>query len=144
MAEENVGATFGLEIMAARNNVYQGRAKQLIFTASDGGKVGILAKHQDFIGALGIGELEYETPDGEWHYYASSSGTISMANNRVLILTMTAEKPEEIDRRRAEDARDRALEAMRQKQSILEYRRTQASLARALSRLRVSEEHHFI
>ena len=141
MAAENVGATFGLEIMAARNNVYQGRAKQLIFTASDGGKVGILAKHQDFIGALGIGELQYETPDGEWHYYASSSGTISMANNRVLILTMTAEKPEEIDRRRAEDARDRALEAMRQKQSIQEYYHSRASLSRALTRLKATSKY---
>ena len=48
----------------------------------------------------------------------------------------TAESPEEIDIRRAEEAKERALEQLRQKQSIQEYYRSSASLSRAMSRLK--------
>ena len=52
----------------------------------------------------------------------------------------SAELPEDIDAVRAREARDRALEEMRQKQSIREYKTTQASLARAINRLRHNSE----
>ena len=45
-----------------------------------------------------------------------------------------------IDIRRAEEARDRAEEQLRQQQSIVEYHRSQAALARAMTRLRVTKE----
>lgn len=45
------------------------------------------------------------------------------------------EKPDEIDVKRAQEALDRAKEAMRQKQSIEEYRMTKANIARAMARL---------
>ena len=60
-------------------------------------------------------------------------------NNRVTILVDTAERPEEINVRRAEEAKERAEEQLRQKQSLQEYYRTQASLARAMNRLKVSQ-----
>ena len=51
-----------------------------------------------------------------------------------------AEHPEGIDRRRAEAARQRAEERLRQKQSIQEYYLSQASLARAMTRLKTSKD----
>ena len=54
---------------------------------------------------------------------------------RVTILVDFAEKPEEIDERRAKEALERAQEAMRQKQSIQEYHMSQANMARAMARL---------
>ena len=61
-------------------------------------------------------------------------------NNRVSILVDTAEHPEEIDVRRAREAKERAREQLRQKQSIQEYYMSKASLARAMSRLRYSSK----
>ena len=52
----------------------------------------------------------------------------------------TAERPEDIDVRRAQEQQERAQEQMRQKQSIQEYYHTQASLARAMTRLRVAQD----
>ena len=63
-----------------------------------------------------------------------------MINNRVSILVDTAEHPEEIDVRRAREAKERAREQLRQKQSIQEYYMSKASLARAMSRLRYSSK----
>ncbi|MCI2049127.1 MAG: ATP synthase F1 subunit epsilon [Lachnospiraceae bacterium] len=133
-------ATFTLRLLAANREVYNGRAICLIIPATDHGEVGILAHHEDMIVAVESGEMDYQTPDEKWHHFAVSRGTVQVANNRVTALVLTAETPEEIDERRAEEAKARALEAMRQKQSINEYNRTQASLARALSRLKVKEK----
>ena len=63
---------------------------------------------------------------------------MEIVNNRVTMLVQTAERPEEIDVRHAQEQRERAEEQLRQKQSIQEYYHTQASLARAMNRLRVS------
>ena len=52
------------------------------------------------------------------------------------MLVQTAEKPEEIDARRAEERREVMEEKLRQKQSIQEYHVSQASMARAMLRLK--------
>lgn len=65
-------------------------------------------------------------------------GFCQVVNNRVTIIVDTAEYPEEVDIRRANEAKERAKEQLRQKQSIQEYYRSQASLARAMARLRYS------
>ena len=48
----------------------------------------------------------------------------------VILLTSAAERPGEIDKARAERAKERAEEQLRQKQSIQEYHRSKAALAR--------------
>ena len=65
------------------------------------------------------------------------NGSIEIVNNRVTLLVESVERPEEIDIARAQEAKERALEKIRQKQSIQEYYHTQASLSRAMARLRV-------
>ena len=59
-----------------------------------------------------------------------------VANNRVTVPADTVERPEEVDANRAKEALERAQERLRQKQSIQEYYHTQASLSRAMARLR--------
>ena len=61
-----------------------------------------------------------------------------IVNNRLKIFVHTAEKPEEIDAKRAQEAMERAEEQLRQKQSLAEYHLNQLALARAMSRLRVT------
>lgn len=67
------------------------------------------------------GEMRYEDAEGNWQTTAVSSGFVEMINNRVKLFCLTVERPEEIDVRRAAEAKDRAEEQLRQKQSILEY-----------------------
>ena len=61
--------------------------------------------------------------------------------NNVILLADTVELPEEIDINRANEAKLRAQEKLRQKQSIKEYYQTQASLNRAMNRLKVTARH---
>ena len=53
------------------------------------------------------------------------------------MVCVSAELPNEIDARRAKEAKERAEEEMRQHHSQMEYHHSQANLARAMERLRV-------
>lgn len=130
--------TFGLKIIASDRVFYEGRCRKLILPAPDG-EMGILANHENMVIAVTVGDARMEIEEGNWVDVAVGAGFAEVVNNRVTVLVDTAERPEEIDVRRAEEAKERAEEQMRQKQSIQEYYRTQASLARAMNRLKVSQ-----
>ena len=92
--------------------------------------------------AVELGALHYKTPDGASVTTAVSMRYTEIMNTRVSVLVNTAERPEDIDVKRAEEAKERAEERLRQKQSIQEYHLSQASLARAMARLKASRNKH--
>lgn len=131
--------TFSLEIVTTDRIFYKGECEHLVITAIDG-LLGILAGHEPLVTSLPAGELKYMV-DGKWRYAAISDGFIQVMPDRSVILADSCELPEEIDIKRAEEARERAKERLRQKQSIQEYYQTQAALNRAMNRLKVSQKH---
>ena len=131
--------TFHLEIIATDRIFYQGDCEHLVITAIDG-LVGIMAGHEPIVTTLPTGELKYMV-DGKWNYAAISGGFIQVMPDSSIILADNCELPEEINIRRAQEARERAQERLRQKQSIKEYYQTQAALNRAMNRLKVSQKH---
>lgn len=135
-------ATFYLKVISSDKVFYEGKCKQVILPTPDGLK-GVLAHHENMVMAIADGELRLETPEGEWITAAVSRGFAEIINNRVSVLVNTAERPEDIDVKRAEEAKERAEERLRQKQSIQEYHLSQASLARAMARLKTSQDKHW-
>lgn len=131
-------STFSLEIYASNKRFYTGRAKSLVVPVEDGEKA-FLAHHANVIAALVPGELRYEDAEGNQVVVAVSNGFVEMINNRAKLFCLTVERPEEIDVRRAQEAKERAEEQLRQKQSIQEYHMNQLALARAMTRLRVTK-----
>ena len=132
--------TFGLKIIASDKVFYEGRCRKLVSPAPDGEK-GILANHENMVIAIVVGTAKVQLAgEDEWKDLAVGSGFAEIVNNRVTLLVDTAERPEDIDVRRAREQQERAEEQMRQKQSIQEYYHTQASLARAMNRLRVAKD----
>ena len=131
--------TFGLKIIASDKVFYEGRCRKLIIPAPDGEK-GILPNHENMVIAIAVGTAKVQLAgEDEWKDLAVGSGFAEIVNNRVTLLVDTAERPEDIDVRRAQEQQERAEEQMRQKQSTQEYYHTQASLARAMTRLRVAQ-----
>ena len=130
--------TFGLKIIASDRVFYEGRCRKLVIPAPDGEK-GILPNHENMVIAVVIGEAMLQFEEGEWVNLAVGAGFLEIVNNRVTMLVQTAEKPEDIDARLAQEQMEYAEEKLRQKQSIQEYYRTQASLSRAMNRLKVSK-----
>ena len=125
--------TFGLKIIASDKVFYEGRCRKLIIPAPDGEK-GILPNHENMVIAIAVGTAKVQLAgEEEWKDLAVGTGFAEIVNNRVTLLVDTAERPEDIDVRRAQEQQERAEEQMRQKQSTQEYYHTQASLARAMT-----------
>ncbi len=131
--------TFGLKIIASDGVFYEGRCQKLIIPAADG-EQGILPNHENMVIAIQVGIARMDTGEGGWTDIAVGMGFAEIVNNRVTLIVDTAERPEDIDVRRAREQRERAEEQMRQKQSTQEYYHTQASLARAMNRLRLAQD----
>ena len=126
--------TFTLKIIACDRVFYDGPCEILVFPGYDG-QMAIMANHEKMTTNIEVGELHFRTPDGKENIAIVSDGLLQVKNNQVSVLVYSAEKPEEIDAFRAQAAKERALEQMRQKQSIMEYHVSRASLSRAMARL---------
>ena len=130
------GNTFYLKIISANRVFFSGRCRSLIVPEYDGQKE-ILAHHEDMVIATREGEVRFkEKEEDDWTKAVVGVGCVYISHNRVIMLVDTAERPEDIDRVRAEAALERAKEQLRQKQSIQEYHVSQASMARAMLRLK--------
>ena len=130
------GNTFYLKIISANRVFFSGRCRSLIVPEYDGQKE-ILAHHEDMVIATKEGEVRFkDKEDDDWTKVVVGVGFVYISHNRVIMLVDTAERPEDIDRVRAEAALERAKEQLRQKQSIQEYHVSQASMARAMLRLK--------
>ena len=127
--------TFSLKILASDRVFYDGRCQMVILPAMDG-QLGVLANHGDMVVALKMGEMRIQKEDGSWQTALIGKGVMQDINNRMTILVEFAEHPEEIDQKRALEAKHRAEEQLRQKQSIQEYHHSKAALSRALARLK--------
>lgn len=131
--------TFSLKVLASDRIFYDGKCQMVILPAIDG-QLGVMANHDDVMAALDMGELRIQKEDGTWEVALIGKGVMQDVNNRMLILTEFAEHPDEIDEKRALEAKRRAEEQMRQKQSIQEYHHSKAALARALARIKESDK----
>ncbi|MCR5103418.1 MAG: ATP synthase F1 subunit epsilon [Eubacterium sp.] len=130
--------TFMTRIYEADNTFFEGELISLIAPAIDG-EYGVLANHQNLVIALKPGILKYTTPDEVQHLASVSDGMMRVEDNDVLILVDSAERPEDIDEARAREREAKAREAMLQKRSIREYTLAEASLKRAVSRLKIKD-----
>ena len=135
-----MAATFTLVVVASNKIFYDGKAELLGFRGIDGERA-ILAHHENAVIAVAVGEIRIKTENGEWIYAVSGCGFARIINNAVLFIVDTVEKPEDIDVIRAERAKERAQEQLRQEQSMFEHYHSEASLARAISRLQATGKH---
>lgn len=133
--------TFFLQVLASDKIFYKGQCQKLIIPLADGEKA-VLPHHEDMVIAVSIGEMRLMDESGQWIHAVVGNGFIQIINNRVTLLVDTAEHPEDIDERRAEEARERAAEQLRQGKSIQEHSHFEASLARSLARLRTKHKYN--
>ena len=107
------------------------------------GYLGVLPGHAPLITELGIGELTYKTANGQTGLLAIIRGFAEVLPQRVSVLAETAERPEDIDLNRAQQALKRAQELIA-KGGDIDWDRASASLQRALVRIQVVSKHQGI
>ena len=133
--------TFKLKIVASNKTYFEGECLSLTLPIADGGQMGFLAHHENTVAPIEYGEMRVKTPDGEAKEAFISGGFIEFFDNKATVVCISVENPDEIDGKRAEDAKLRAEEALRQKQSIFEYYQSKNDLARAMERLKIKNRH---
>jgi F-type H+-transporting ATPase subunit epsilon len=108
-----------------------------------GGQLGILPGHAPLMTELGIGELSYRTSTSSQPIVlAVISGFAEVLPDRVTVLAETAERAEEIDLKRAEEAKARAEKRLSAGDSNLDWDRANVALQRSLIRIQVARKHH--
>ncbi len=131
--------TFYLKVIACDRVFFEGRCQQVTLPLFDGQQA-IQAHHENMVFSVEVGELVIQKEDGTTITGVTGTGFAQMINNRATVIVDTCEYPEEIDVRRAKEAKERAEEQLRQKQSIEEYHMSKASLARAMARLKAGSK----
>lgn len=126
---------FHLEILTPERQFYDGGVEELIVDTPDGQR-GILPGHTPMVFSLAVGEVKLKI-GGEFKTCFNGEGFLEIRPDKVVLMSQVVEWPEEIDVRRAQEAKRRAEEQMRQRQSLQEYHSTMSSLARAMARLKI-------
>ncbi|PIU57559.1 MAG: F0F1 ATP synthase subunit epsilon [Chloroflexi bacterium CG07_land_8_20_14_0_80_51_10] len=126
------------EIVTAERVVYSDEV-DIVVAPGVMGQLGILPNHAPLITMLEPGELMVRK-DGEEDSMFVSGGFLEVMANKVTVLADTAERAEEIDAERAEEAKRRAEERLETRPTDVDGARVEAALRRSLMRLKVAEK----
>lgn len=130
------------KVITPEKTVYETDIFQATLPVTDG-EITILPNHRSYIASLKAGEISVKAEGGDKHMVVSG-GFIEFNENNLIVLADTAERAEEIDLARAEEARERAEKLKKEKIEMDdgEYAQVAASIAKEMARIRVSKKHH--
>jgi F-type H+-transporting ATPase subunit epsilon len=128
-----------VEVVTAERVVYAQDGVDEVVAPGEAGQFAVLPEHAAFITTLLPGELRI-IKGGDEEVMAVTGGFCEVRNDRVVILADAAERVEEIDIARAEEARRRAEEALLERAELADLAQTQAALMRAMMRIRIAEK----
>jgi F-type H+-transporting ATPase subunit epsilon len=131
-------ATIKLDIVSAERLVFSEDVAEVV-APGVAGQLGILPHHAPLMTMLQPGELLVRK-DGEEVVLAISGGFLEVRPDRVIVLADAAERAEEIDIARAEEAMRRAQERMQHATAGVDLPRAEAAIRRALARLQAAEK----
>lgn len=108
------------------------------------GEITVLPNHIPLVSILAAGEMRLLTASGEEKIIAIAGGFLEIkGNNEIIILADNAEQAQEIDIKRAEEAKKRAQEQMEKIKNVedVDYARLQAIIDRETNRMRVGKKY---
>jgi F-type H+-transporting ATPase subunit epsilon len=129
--------TFELEIATPERLLVRAGVCEAQVPASNG-YLGILPEHSPLLAELGAGELSYLMPNGTRKYLAVDGGWVEVIPGHVRVLATHAEKADEIDAARAQEALVRANERLAHPGADLDVARALNAMKRAQARMAAS------
>jgi F-type H+-transporting ATPase subunit epsilon len=131
-------ATLQCEVVTAERVVFSGQVDIVVAPGIEG-TIGVLPRHTPLLTALKVGELRLKLGSDEIAM-AVTGGFIEVLPTGVTVLATAAERAEEIDVSRAEQARRRAEERLADQKEHVDVERAEAALRRSLIRLKVAQQ----
>ncbi len=130
-------AKLKFEIVTAERVVYSEDVDMVIAPGSQG-ELGILPSHAPLLTTLKPGMLTVRH-DGEDVAMFVNGGFLEVMQDKVIVLADVAERAEEIDVAKAEEAKRNAEESLRKSASAVDIAAAEAALRRSLIQLKVAE-----
>ena len=126
-----------LDVVSAERLVFSGEVEKIVAPCVQG-QLGILPHHAPLMTMLDAGEL-FVTQDGNEICIAVTGGFMEVRPDHVIVLADAAERADEIDIQRAEEAKRRAEERLRTKATAIDLAKAEAALKRSVLRLKAAE-----
>src|SRR5215469_7520171 len=128
-----------LDIVTPEKIIFQGEVDEIYATTADG-PIGVLPHHINLFTKLVPGELKLKIK-GKEQFMAITSGFMEVSNNKVTILADYAIPAEDIQVEKALEARKRAEEILKKKESQIteqEFAAAEAAFKQAVAELKVA------
>lgn len=126
---------FHAQILTPDGPVFEGKVESIRMPGTEG-DFQVLINHANLMASLGIGPVTLTDAVGKVHKFAISGGLVDVNNNSVSLFAEAAESSSAIDVERARASKARAEQ--RVKDLTMDQIRAQASLHRAVNRLKVA------
>jgi F-type H+-transporting ATPase subunit epsilon len=130
-------SNFNLEIVTPIRELDEGKVTYVRCPGLDG-SFGVMANHREGIIALAVGEIKV-IRNGKDEFLATSGGFAEIMDDKMKLLVESVETASEIDANRAEKSLERATQRKSEYNSGMDETRIDASLMRAINRIRVSK-----
>ena len=111
----------------------------MVFVPGSQGELGIAPRHAPLLTTLKAGEVRVQAEGQEEHSFYIGGGALEVQPHLVTVLADTAARARDLDEAAAEEAKQRAEEAMRSRSDKMDIAEAQAELARAVAQLRAIE-----
>ncbi|MEH7272137.1 F0F1 ATP synthase subunit epsilon [Neobacillus vireti] len=131
--------TIKVSVVTPDGPVYESDV-EMVVTKAQSGELGILPGHIPMVAPLAIGVVRLKKSGSKQDdLVAVTGGILEVRSEKVTILAQAAEKAEDIDVERAQRAKERAEQRMKdQKTEHIDFRRAELALQRAINRLSVT------
>src|ERR1700736_4408995 len=123
--------TIQVDIVSAEGELFSGAAT-MVFAAATQGDLGIAPRHAPLLTLLKAGEVRVYTPEGEHLSFFVGGGALEVQPNKVTVLADTAVRAKDLDEAKAQEAKQRAEEALKDKSGKIDIAEAQAELLRAV------------
>lgn len=111
---------------------------EMVSCRAENGELGILPGHIPLVAPLAINEVRLKRENAE-NYIAVNGGFLEVRPDKVTILAQSAEKAEDIDVQRAEEAKERAMKLIESNRDDIDMMRAKLALNRAINRIDVAK-----
>ena len=127
-------STIHVDVVSAETLIFSGEAK-FVALPGESGELGILPKHTPLITRIKPGAVRIEKADGGEEFVFVAGGILEVQPNVVTVLADTAIRGKDLDEAKAEEAKKRAEEALRNNDASIDYAVAQAELISAVAQL---------
>jgi len=129
-----------LEIVTPERIVLSEENAEMVVSPGELGDFGVLEGHTPFLTSLRTGGLRYITKDGQEKIVFIKGGFAEALPKKVTILADAAETKEDIDLKRAEEAKNRAEQRLNadMPEQKTDFDRARSALRRAEARIKIA------